>query len=39
LPAPVFVRGYIVQIARFLNLDDKYVADSYMKIYKKSIEN
>jgi curved DNA-binding protein CbpA len=39
LPAPVFVRGYIVQIARFLNLDDKLVADSYMKIYKKSIEN
>lgn len=39
LPAPVFVRGYIIQIARFLNLDDKAVADSYMKIYKKSIEN
>lgn len=39
LPAPVFVRGYIIQVARFLNLDDKAVADSYMKIYKKSIEN
>jgi len=39
LPAAVFVRGYIVQIARFLNLDDKAVADSYMKIYRKSIEN
>lgn len=39
LPAPVFVRGYIIQIARYLNLDDKTVADSYMKIYKKSIEN
>lgn len=39
LPAPVFVRGYIVQVARFLNLDDKVVADSYMKIYRKKIEN
>ena len=39
LPAAVFVRGYIIQIARYLNLDDKAVADSYMKIYKKSIEN
>lgn len=39
LPAPVFVRGYIIQIARFLNLDDTVVANSYMKIYKKSIEN
>ena len=39
LPAPVFVRGYIIQIARSLNLDDKFVADSYMKIYKKTLEN
>lgn len=39
LPAAVFVRGYIVQIARFLNLDDKAVAESYMKNYKKLIEN
>ncbi|MFZ3231833.1 MAG: helix-turn-helix domain-containing protein [Pseudobdellovibrio sp.] len=39
LPAPVFVRGYIIQVARCLNLDDKFVADSYMKLYKKAIEN
>lgn len=39
LPAPVFVRGYIIQIARSLNIDDKQVTDSYMKIYKKTIEN
>ncbi len=39
LPAPVFVRGYIIQIARSLNIDDKIVTDSYMKIYKKALEN
>ncbi len=39
LPAPVFVRGYIIQIARSLYLDDKVVADSYMKLYKKALEN
>ncbi len=39
LPAPVFVRGYLIQIARCLQLDDKVVADSYMKLYKKAIEN
>ncbi len=39
LPAAVFVRGYIIQIARSLHLDDKIVADSYMKIYRKAIEN
>lgn len=39
LPAAVFVRGYIIQIARSLHLDDKAVAESYMKIYKKAIEN
>lgn len=38
LPAVVFVRGYIIQIARALNLDDKKVADSYMKIFKSSLE-
>ncbi len=39
LPAAVFVRGYIIQIARSLSLDDKVVTDSYMKIYKKALEN
>ena len=39
LPAPVFVRGYVIQIARSLSLDDKLVTDSYMKIYKKALEN
>ncbi len=33
LPAPVFVRGYVVQIAKTLGLDHNKAADSYMKIY------
>lgn len=39
LPATVFVRGYVVQIAKYLGLNDKKVADSYMKIFKSKIEN
>lgn len=35
LPATVFVRGYVIQIARALRLDDKKVADSYMKLLKE----
>lgn len=38
LPAPVFVRGYIVQICKVLSLDDKRIADSYMKSFKDSVE-
>jgi curved DNA-binding protein CbpA len=38
LPAIVFVRGYVIQIARALVLDDKKVADSFMKIYKNELE-
>ncbi len=34
LPAIVFVRGYVVQIAKALGLDDKKVADSYMQNFK-----
>lgn len=34
LPATVFIRGYVIQVARTLGLDDKKVADSYMKILK-----
>lgn len=37
LPAVVFVRGYVIQIARALSLDDKKVADSYMKIFKNAL--
>lgn len=35
LPATVFVRGYIVQIAKELSLNDKKVADTYMALFKK----
>ncbi len=35
LPAPVFIRGYVVQLSRALMLDEKKVADSYMRLYKE----
>jgi DnaJ-class molecular chaperone len=38
LPALVFVRGYVIQICRELELDEKIVADSYMKIYKNKLK-
>jgi curved DNA-binding protein CbpA len=34
LPAPVFIRGYIIQICRVLGLDDRKVPDAYMKIFR-----
>jgi DnaJ-class molecular chaperone len=37
LPAVVFVRGYVVQIAKALSLDEKKVADSYMKFFKEKL--
>lgn len=39
LPVGVFVRGYVVQIAKALGLNDKLVADSYMRLFRKKIEN
>jgi hypothetical protein len=36
LPAPVFLRGFLVQIARQLGLDENKVVTSYMKLAKKS---
>jgi len=39
LPAIVFVRGYVVQIAKALGLNEKTVADSYMKNFKVKIGN
>lgn len=39
LPAAVFVRGYVLQIAKALGLNEKIVADSYMQVYRKKIEN
>jgi len=37
LPAPVFVRGYIIQISRYLGLNEKKVVESYMKIYRETL--
>lgn len=39
LPAIVFVRGYVVQIAKALGLEEKKVADSYMKLFKEKSGN
>lgn len=36
LPAPVFVRGFVVQVARILGLNENKVASSYIKILKAS---
>ncbi|RYZ85410.1 MAG: helix-turn-helix domain-containing protein, partial [Proteobacteria bacterium] len=36
LPAPVFIRGYVIQIAKVLGLDEKKVAESYMKMLKEN---
>ncbi|MFN8845990.1 MAG: helix-turn-helix domain-containing protein [Bdellovibrionales bacterium] len=35
LPASVFVRGYVSQIAKELGLNEKSVADSYINLFKK----
>lgn len=37
LPAVVFVRGYVMQIAKALGLDDKKVVDSYMQDFKSRL--
>lgn len=34
LPAPVFVRGYVIQVAKVFGLSEKKVADSYMRRFK-----
>ncbi len=39
LPAVVFVRGYVVQMAKALGLNEKIVADSYMKTFKNKLGN
>jgi curved DNA-binding protein CbpA len=37
LPASVFVRGYVSQVAKELGLNEKLVADSYINLFKKKI--
>ncbi len=36
LPAPVYVRGFIMSVARLLGLNERLTADSYMKLFKDS---
>lgn len=36
LPAPVFVRGFIVQFAKILGLNERKAVESYMRLYKQS---
>lgn len=35
LPAPVFIRGYVIQLAKELGLNEKAVTDSYMSLLLK----
>jgi DnaJ-class molecular chaperone len=39
LPVEVFVRGYVIQISKALGLNEKIVADSYMRLFRKKIES
>lgn len=39
LPVEVFVRGYVLQVAKALGLKEKVVADAYMRNFRKKIEN
>lgn len=39
LPVEVFVRGYVLQVAKALGLKEKVVAESYMRLFRKKIEN
>lgn len=39
LPVEVFVRGYVMQVAKALGLKDRVVTDSYMRLFRKIIEN
>lgn len=34
LPIAVFTRGFVIQIAKILNINDKQLADAYMKYFK-----
>ena len=39
LPAPVFVRGYVSQLSKVLNLNEKQVCSSYMSLFKQKSGN
>ena len=37
IPAEVYLRGYVIEYARYLSLDDQKVAADYMKRYRKFV--
>ncbi|MDZ4662635.1 MAG: helix-turn-helix domain-containing protein [Pseudomonadota bacterium] len=37
IPAPVFVRGFLVQLCKILNLDERRVTKSYLDLYKNAL--
>ena len=37
LPVEVFVRGYVLQVAKALGLKEKVVADSYIRLFRKKM--
>ncbi len=37
LPAPVYIRGFLKEYARFLRLPGKQVADTYMSVYDETL--
>ena len=39
LPVEVFVRGYVMQVSKALGLKERVVTDSYMRLFRKMIEN
>jgi len=39
LPAPVYVRGFLVEIAKYLRLPPRLIADSYMERLLLTREN
>ncbi len=37
LPAPVFVRGFVIQLARLMGVNEKKMTDSYIQMMKKAL--
>lgn len=38
LPAPVYVRGFVTEFAKFLQLDSAHVSRTYVKRYRRYLE-
>ncbi len=38
LPAPVYVRGFVTEVAKFLRLDEAQVSRTYVRRYKRHLE-